>query len=90
VVRMARGAVERSAGRPDARFEVVFESLPCAAELAHAFAALSVACRVASREAAMLWSSERVAAAYVEQWEQDKEENHGTGSSSEDGRAAGE
>jgi hypothetical protein len=90
VVRMARGAAEPRDGAPQARFEVVFESAPCAAELAHAFAALSVACRVASREAAVLWGSERVARAYVEQWERDKEDNHGTGSGSEDGRAAGE
>jgi hypothetical protein len=90
VIRMARGAAERHEGTPQARFEVVFESAPCAAELAHAFAALSIACRVASREAAVLWGSERIARAYVEQWEQDKEDNHGTGSSSEDGRPQGE
>jgi hypothetical protein len=90
VVRMVRGAATRQDDTAPARFEVVFESAPCAAELAHAFAALSVASRIASREAGVLWGSEQVATAYVEQWEQNKEGQHGTGSSSEDGRAQGE
>jgi hypothetical protein len=89
VVRMARAAADTGDGTPHARFEVVFGSRPCAAELAHAFAALSVACRLASREAAVLWSDEKVAGAYVEQWNPEKEENHGTGSN-QDTRAAGE
>jgi hypothetical protein len=70
IVRMARAAAEMRDGMPQARFEVVFESQPCAAELTHAFAALSVACRLASREAAVLWGDEGVARAYVEQWDQ--------------------
>jgi hypothetical protein len=89
VVRMARAAAEMRDGTPHARFEVVFESQPCAAELTHAFAALSVACRLASREAAVLWSDEKIARAYVGQWNQEKEDNHGTGSN-QDTRAAGE
>src|SRR5207253_780468 len=68
IVRMARAAAEMRDGVPQARFEVVFGTWPCAAELTHAFAALSVACRLASREAAVLWSDEGVARAYVEQW----------------------
>ena len=67
IVRMARAAADLGDGVPQARFEVVFGSRPCAAELAHAFAALSVACRIACREAAVLWSDATVAGAYVEQ-----------------------
>jgi len=68
-VRMARAAAEVRDGATRARFEVVFDSQPCAAELAHAFAALSVACRVAYREAAVLWGDEAVAKSYVEHWD---------------------
>jgi len=67
IVRMARAAAEAQASQ--ARFEVVFGSRPCAAELTHAFAALSVACRIAGREAAVLWSDEKIAEAYIEQWD---------------------
>src|SRR5439155_10563598 len=67
VVRMARAAAKTQDGATHARFEVVFGSQPCVAELTHAFAALSVACRVVSREAAVLWTDEVVARAYIEQ-----------------------
>ena len=69
IVRMARAAAETRAGVTQARFEVVFGTSPCVAELTHAFAALSVACRLAAREAAVLWDDETVARAYVEQWQ---------------------
>ena len=65
VVRMARAAVETGEGGTAARFEVVFADTPCAAELAHAFAALSVACRLASHETAVLARDERIARAYL-------------------------
>ena len=74
IVRMARAAAERGKGMPQPRFEVVFDSEPCAAELGHAFAALSVVSRLASREAAALWGDERVAASYVELWNPEKGE----------------
>jgi hypothetical protein len=57
-VRMVRAA-------PPARFEVVFASMPSADELAHAFAASSVACRLAAREAAVLERDDALARAYV-------------------------
>jgi hypothetical protein len=67
IVRMARAAAEVRHGIPRPRFEVVFESEPCAAELSHAFAALSVACRIAARETAVLWTDETIARAYLAQ-----------------------
>jgi len=69
IVRMARAAAEPREGAPGARFEVVFGTRPCAAELGHAFAALSIACRVATREAAVLWGDADVARTYVEHWD---------------------
>src|SRR5262249_29633417 len=54
IVRMARAAAERQADALRPRFEGVFDSDPCVAELAHAFAALSGASRLASRDAAGL------------------------------------
>jgi hypothetical protein len=80
LMRMARVALDKR-DEASARFEVVFEIEPSAAELAHAFSALSVASQVAGREAAMLWSDEVVAQAYVEEWQ------HGRGS---DGRDRGD
>jgi hypothetical protein len=65
-VRMVRATVVAD-GRA-ARFEVAFASDPAVVELAHAFAALSVACRVAVREAAVVRRDEEVARAYLEQW----------------------
>lgn len=68
-VRLARAAAERSTGDGSdgagGCFEVVFDSRPCAAELDHALAALSVACRLSRREARLLVSDERIAAAYL-------------------------
>ena len=69
IVRMARAAAEPREGAPRARFEVVFGTRPCAAELQHAFAALSIACRVAGREAAVLWGDADVARTYVTHWD---------------------
>jgi hypothetical protein len=66
-VRMAR-ATAAPDGR-EARFEVAFASEPAVAELAHAFAALSVACRVTVREAAVLRHDDAVARLYLEQWD---------------------
>jgi hypothetical protein len=77
VVRLARVVGTMRDGVPGARFEVVFASRPCAAELTHAFAALSVAARIAAREATVLWSNESVADAYVRQWDR---RNQGGGS----------
>ena len=88
IVRMARAAADLGDGVPQARFEVVFGSRPCAAELTHAFAALSVACRIAGREAAVLWTDEKIAGAYLEQWDRKKEDHDGD--SDDDTGAAGE
>jgi len=65
VVRMARAVVEERAAGVAARFEVLFSDTPCSAELAHAFSALSVACRISSREAAVLQHDETVAREYL-------------------------
>jgi hypothetical protein len=68
-LRLARAAAQVSAqcedGPPGARFEVVFDTPPCATELGHAFAALSVACRLYRREAGLLRDDERIAGAYL-------------------------
>jgi hypothetical protein len=63
--RMARAVAE---GADGLRYEVVLGERPSPAELGHAFAALSVACRIAAREAAVLRRDEAVARAYVAQW----------------------
>jgi hypothetical protein len=44
----------------------VFDSPPCATELGHAFAALSVACRLYRREAMLLRDDEQIATAYLQ------------------------
>jgi hypothetical protein len=61
LVRMARAA---AAGETP-RFEVVFADAPSPAELGHGLAALSVACRIAAREAEVLAQDEVVARAYL-------------------------
>jgi hypothetical protein len=71
---MARAAVDGG----EVRFEVVFGSPPAAAELGHAFAALSVACRIAAREAAVLWSDARIARAYLAESNRREESDDGT------------
>lgn len=59
------GAVRMVRATSPARFEVVFTTMPSADALSHAFAALSVACRLAAREATVLDQDESVARAYV-------------------------
>jgi hypothetical protein len=70
VLRLARAAAQLSPpgaeASPAVRFEVVFDSLPRATELAHALAALSVACRLYRREAMLLREDERLATAYLQ------------------------
>lgn len=68
VVRLARAAGSLGDGDPLPRFEAVFRDRPDPMELAHAFAALSLACRLAAREAAVLWSDDSVARIYLERW----------------------
>jgi hypothetical protein len=51
LVRMARPAIEEHETQIGARFEVSFNTLPGASELAHALSALSVACSLCGREA---------------------------------------
>jgi hypothetical protein len=51
LVRMARPSIEQLEAQIEARFEIVFTAIPAAAELAHAFSALSVACSLCGREA---------------------------------------
>jgi hypothetical protein len=65
VCRMVRGAARDEASVGAVAFEVHVASRPTAAELGHALAALSIACREAAREAAVL-VDERVAASYLE------------------------
>lgn len=62
---MVRATAEEREDRTTARFEVVFASPPCAAELAHALSALSVACRFFGREAKVLQQDEVVASEYL-------------------------
>jgi hypothetical protein len=65
MVRLARATAEERAGRTAVRFEVVFVSPPCAAEMAHALSALSVACRLCGREAKVLQQDEGAAEEYL-------------------------
>jgi len=51
LVRMVRPAIEEHETQIGARFEVSFNTLPKAVELAHALSALSVACSLSGREA---------------------------------------
>lgn len=73
VVRMV--CATASAGTPALpRFEVPFPGPPSAAELSHAFGALSVACRLAGREVSVLRHDETVADLYVRQWTENQQE----------------
>lgn len=65
MVRLARATAEEREGRTAVRFEVVFVSPPCAAEMAHALSALSVACRLCGREAKVLQQDEGAAEEYL-------------------------
>jgi hypothetical protein len=65
VVRMARAAVEAGESGAGARFEAVFADAPSPQELAHALAALSVAWRLAGREAGVLANDEAIARQYL-------------------------
>lgn len=67
VVRMAR-ATPSGGGTASPHLEVVRHA-PGPGELAHAFAALSVACRLAATEVMVLRHDEAVASAYVRQWD---------------------
>ena len=62
VVRLVRPVLVAD-GAP--RFEVVFDTAPSAAELAHALSALAVACRLFGREAEVVQRSPAVAARVV-------------------------
>jgi len=68
VIRMARAAAHISGAEAAPRFEVVFDSAPCASELRHALCALSAACRLCGQEAEVLQADERVAREYVAMW----------------------
>jgi hypothetical protein len=70
VVRMVRAAGAPASGPFGARFEVPFAGVPTVAELSHALGALSVACRLAAREAAVLRHDRTIAEAYLHQWTQ--------------------
>jgi hypothetical protein len=66
LVRMARGAVEETDGRTEARFEVVFDVPPAAAQTVHdALAALSVACRTCGRQEVEAMQAEACARKYL-------------------------
>jgi crotonobetainyl-CoA:carnitine CoA-transferase CaiB-like acyl-CoA transferase len=66
---MARAAVHAGdGGALTSRFEVVFADAPAPAELAHAFATLSVACRLVDREAGVLTHDAAVATEYLRRW----------------------
>jgi hypothetical protein len=65
-VRMARAAAGGTNGTAAARFEVCFAAAPVhPGELDHALAALSVACRMAGREARILAENEVMAGRYL-------------------------
>lgn len=69
VVRMVRAAAHAGdGGAPRSRFEVVFADVPAPAELAHALATLSVACRLVDREAGVLAHDAAVATEYLRRW----------------------
>jgi hypothetical protein len=68
VVRMARAAAGVFEARASARFEVAFDTEPCAGELAHALSSLSTACRLCAKEADVLHSDERIAREYLARW----------------------
>ena len=91
LVRLVRAAAP-AADVAAARFEVVHRR-PAPAELAHGFAALSVACRRAAAEALALWSDETVARRYLRDWDQARqpqhhhEEDHEHGTDGDDGTA---
>ncbi len=87
--------IVRAAAPPDdvaaARFEVV-QRRPSVPELAHSFAALSLACRLAAAEAAALWHDDALARAYLRDWDQaratrQKEDDDGRDSNDDDGAA---
>lgn len=65
VLRMVRAAAESATGWAP-RFEIVHAE-PSAGALSHGFAALSIACRLAVHEAAVLWHDDAVARAYIGQ-----------------------
>lgn len=65
VVRVVRAVLDDDASP---RFEAVYAE-PSGVELAHAFAALSIACRVAGAAAAVLRDDESAAAVYLRQWD---------------------
>jgi len=68
VVRMARAAAGVFEANASARFEVAFDTEPCAVELAHALSSLSTACRLCAKEADVLHSDERIAREYLARW----------------------
>ena len=65
IVRMVRAAAGDVGSGTTGRFQVLFGDTPSGAELGHAFSALSVACRMASREATVLQYDETIARAYL-------------------------
>jgi hypothetical protein len=65
VVRMARAAADAVEGQTKARFEVAFDTAPCAPELTHALCSLTTACGLCAKEAELLESDERIARQYL-------------------------
>jgi hypothetical protein len=75
IVRMVRAAAGGDGPDPRPRLEVCLPELPSAAELSHAFGALSVACGIAAREALVLRHDDEVAERYVRRWTHNQEED---------------
>jgi hypothetical protein len=64
-LRMVRPATEGKEHESAVSLEISFASRPCAPELHHALAALSVACQMIGREAKVLHQDERLAREYL-------------------------
>lgn len=65
IVRMARAAMDDDTEDTLARFEVYFENIPDAGELAHGLAALSTGCEYFAREAEILYQDSGLAEIYI-------------------------
>ncbi len=66
LVRLVQAVLLAEGGAASAGFRVRVLPAASSAAFGHAFAALSVACRLCAREAAVLWHDERVARVYIE------------------------
>lgn len=68
-LRMVRATGSGTGDAARVAFDVGFPERPSVGELSHALAALSVGCRIAAREASVLWADAELAGAYLERWD---------------------